>query len=109
MSSGIWMETIRFERAVSETFIEVTDGMGHTGRSNIFTVIPSQPSGIKLLTDNLIGIQEQEFGIEFSVFDRYGNNIPGLTTKLMIEDGLSGKISSLMDHYLLTLNFKETW
>lgn len=107
MSSGIWMETIKFEKAVSETFIEVNDGMGHTGRSNIFTVIPSHPSGIKLLTDKLIGIQEQDFGIEFCVFDKYGNNIPALITKLMIEDGSEGKITSLSDHYLITLNYKE--
>ncbi|MCX7705298.1 MAG: DUF1559 domain-containing protein, partial [bacterium] len=74
-SSGIWMETIKFEKAVSETFIEISDGMGHKGRSNIFSVIPSQPSGMRLLTDNIIARQDQEIGMEFAVFDRYGNNI----------------------------------
>ncbi|MCM8829297.1 MAG: hypothetical protein NC902_08505, partial [Candidatus Omnitrophica bacterium] len=48
MSSGIWMETIKFEKAVSETFIEVSDGMGHTGKSNLFSVVPSYPVEIKL-------------------------------------------------------------
>ncbi|MCM8759567.1 MAG: prepilin-type N-terminal cleavage/methylation domain-containing protein [Candidatus Omnitrophica bacterium] len=107
MSSGIWMETITFEKAVSETFIEISDGMGHTGRSNTFSVVPSQPSRIKLISDNLIAIQEHEFGIEFSVFDRFGNVISGLESKLMVEDGTDGKITTLGDHYLLTLNFKE--
>ncbi|MCX7706203.1 MAG: hypothetical protein N2115_08135 [bacterium] len=62
---------------------------------------------MRLLTDNLIAIQDQEIGIEFSVFDRYGNNISGLTQNLIVEDIIDGKITPQMDHYFLTLNFKE--
>lgn len=107
MASGIWMETIKFEKAVSETFIEVSDGMGHTGRSNIFSVVPSTPSEIKLLTDVLTFIEGQECQIEFSVLDKYGNCISGLEADFDVEGVSGAKITQLQERYILSAIFKE--
>ena len=108
MSSGIWMETIKFEKAVAETFIEVNDGMGHTGRSRTFSVIPSSPSVMRLLNDSLVFIENQECGIEFSVSDRYGNSISGLETRFTV-DGISEfKIKEHQGRYILNTVFNGT-
>ncbi|MCM8763931.1 MAG: hypothetical protein NC830_00995, partial [Candidatus Omnitrophica bacterium] len=107
MSSGIWMESIKFEKAVSETFIEVSDGMGHTGRSNFFSVVPSYPKEMKLLSENLVVIEGQESDIEFSVFDRFGNYVPELESKFQIEGVTEYKVSKSQKRYVLTVKFNN--
>ncbi|HPP09266.1 MAG TPA: hypothetical protein PK303_09155, partial [bacterium] len=107
MSSGIWMETITFEKAVSETYIVVSDGMGHIGRSNSFSVIPSYPAQMKMLEFNPIAIQQQVFEVKFCVLDRYGNRISGLESSISAEGVADYKISRFEDVYIFSSKFDD--
>ncbi|MCM8815505.1 MAG: hypothetical protein NC931_05965 [Candidatus Omnitrophica bacterium] len=107
MSSGIWMESIKFEKATSETFIEVNDGMGHTGRSNLFSIVPSYPAQMVLHAENLVTIEGEESLIEFSVFDRYGNSISGLESKFFVDGVTEYKITGSHDRYVLAAKFNQ--
>jgi prepilin-type N-terminal cleavage/methylation domain-containing protein/prepilin-type processing-associated H-X9-DG protein len=108
MSSGIWMETIKFEKAVSETFIVVNDGAGRTGKSNTFSVVPSYPAKLNLLDFTPVVIENQDIDIKFIVTDRYGNVIPDLQPKLSVEGTSEFKIAWTGENYVLTTKFNET-
>ncbi|MGB9643190.1 MAG: hypothetical protein ACPL3Q_08360, partial [Candidatus Ratteibacteria bacterium] len=107
MSSGMWMETISFEKAVSETYIVVSDGMGHTGRSNSFSVIPSYPAQIKLIEYSPVAIQQQAFEVKFCVLDRYRNRVSDLESLMSAEGVADYKISKFEDVYIFSASFDE--
>gem|GEM_PF-963626 len=108
MSSGIWMETVTFEKAVSETCIVISDGMGHSGRSNSFSVIPSFPVQLQLLGFHPVAIQQQTFEVKFCVLDRYGNRISGLESSFVVEGITDYKISRIEDVYIFNAKFDDT-
>ncbi len=108
MSSGIWMETVVFEKAVAETCVVITDGMGHIGKSNTFSVEPSSPAGIKILEYEPVVIENQEFQVGFVVVDRYGNPVSGLESLLSVDGLAENKITGIGEQYMLTAKLRQT-
>ena len=74
-SSGMWMESIVITKSGKESFIELSDGYGHTGKSNIFEVKPEIPE--KIVIENLPKIVNKGSSCNFNVLikDRFGNSI----------------------------------
>jgi len=108
VSSGIWMETISFEKSTSETSITVGDVLGHTGRSNTFSVVPSYPTSIKILEYDPVVIENQEFQIGFVVNDRYNNSISGLESYLSVRGLDEYKITGSAEQYTLVSKIQKT-
>jgi len=106
-SSGLWLETFTFERAVAETAIVVDDGNGHTGRSNTFTVIPAEPSSISLLDFNPACMKDSELIVPFEVKDRFGNPVLGLEKLFEISGGKNVSVSQSEGHYQMKVLFSE--
>jgi len=74
-SSGMWMESIVITKSGKESFLELNDGYGHKGKSNIFEVKPEVPE--KIVIENLSKIVNKGSFCNFNVLikDRFGNSI----------------------------------
>lgn len=81
-TNGIRNETIAYLESGINKIITVTDGQGHTGVSNSFTVDPARPSGVITLTTNRKAIPADRnttasINSTGPIQDAQGNNVGG--------------------------------
>jgi len=78
------VEEVTITRAGREAAVEVADGLGHTGRSNAFEVLPARPEIIRLEGLPAVLFRGREYRVSASLGDAFGNRIEAAPEKLEI-------------------------
>ncbi|MDZ7304104.1 MAG: hypothetical protein ONB44_18415, partial [candidate division KSB1 bacterium] len=85
-SAGIRTESMTIQTAGSGKIISVTDGSGHTGTSNVFSVDPGQLHHFavsNIPTPQTAGVG---FAVTFTAQDQFNNTVTGFTGTVAISD-----------------------
>ncbi|MCE5228030.1 C1 family peptidase [bacterium] len=51
-TAGVWSGSVTVNESVNSMYLEIDDGAGHVGRSNLFNVAPGSPTGSLTVTIN---------------------------------------------------------